>query len=367
MPENQGAWLVATGKPLQVKTAPYTSPGGSEIVIRNHAVAMNPIDYVLRDLGNFPAPWLKNPCILGSDVSGEVVEVGRNVTRFKVGDRVVGQALGGDEKRNTPVEGAFQKYTILLDYMTSAIPASMSYTSASVIPLGASTAACGLFQDDQLGLHRPSATPKSIGKTVLIWGASSSVGCNAVQLAVAAGYDVFATCSPRNFDLVTSLGAARVFDYNSKTVVADLVAAFKDRQTAGALSMGYGSAEACLDVLSKCKGDKVLSMATYPGPKDVPTRFVIPQMAYHYLGGKLSIAVKAKTRGIRTDYIYGTTLAYNGVGKAVYEDFLPQALAQGSYVASPQAEVVGTGLESVNMAIDRLKEGVSAKKIVVRL
>ena len=367
MPENQAAWLIGTRKPLQVKAAPYTPPKENEIVIRNHAVAINPVDFITRDTGNLAAPWLKNPCVIGTDASGEVVEVGRGVTRFKVGDRVVGHAMGTDEKRNTSAEGAFQKFTVLVDFMASAIPASMSYTSASVIPLGASTAACGLFQDDQLGLHRPSATPKPIGKTVLIWGASTSVGCNAVQLAVAAGYDVFATCSPRNFDLVRGLGAARVFDYNSKTVVADLVAAFKDRQTAGALSMGYGAAEACLDVLSKCQGDKVLSMATYPGPRDWPTRFVMPQMAYHYVGGKLSIAIKARTKGIRTGYIYATTLLHNGVGKAVYTDFLPQALARGSYISSPEAEVVGSGLESITTALDRLKEGVSAKKIVVTL
>ena len=344
------------------------SPGENQIVIRNHAIAMNPVDWMLRDVGNLPAPWLKAPTILGTDVAGEVVEVGRRVTRFKVGDRVVGQAMGQDEKRNTSTEGAFQKFTVLLEFMASPIPNDMSYESASAIPLGASTAACGLFQDDQLGMPRPSATPKPAGKTVLIWGASTSVGCNAVQLAVAAGYDVFATCSPRNFDLVQGLGASRVFDYSSKTVVADIVAAFKGRETAGALAMGYGSADACLNVLGKCQGNKVLSMATYPSPPTLPPkRFVLPTMAYYYLSGKASIAVKARTRGIRTGYIYATTLIYNGVGKAVYEDYLPQALKEGSFVPAPKAEEVGTGIENIQTACTRLREGVSAKKVVVTL
>ena len=64
------------------------------------------------------------------------MEVGSSVTRFKVGDRVVGQALGEDEKLNTPAMGGFQEYTVLLADIASSIPDSLSYESASVLPLG---------------------------------------------------------------------------------------------------------------------------------------------------------------------------------------------------------------------------------------
>ena len=94
-----------------------------------------------------------------------------------------------------------------------------------MLPLAVSTAACGLFQADQLSLAHPSAKPEPAGRTLLVWGGSSSVGSNAIQLAVAAGYEVIATASPRNFGYVTNLGASRVFDYNSPEVVADIVAA----------------------------------------------------------------------------------------------------------------------------------------------
>lgn len=110
----------------------------------------------------------------------------------------------------------------------------MAYEDAAVLPLALSTAACGLFQKDQLGLEYPSATAKPTGKTLLVWGGSTSVGSNAIQLAVAAGYDVIATASPRNFDYVKGLGAGQVFDYNSSTVVADIVAALHGRTIAGA-------------------------------------------------------------------------------------------------------------------------------------
>lgn len=121
----------------------------------------------------------------------------------------------------------------------------MSYEEASVLPLGMSTAACALFQTKQLSLQYPSAKPTSTGKTLLVWGGSTSVGCNAIQLAVAAGYEVFTTASPKNFDYVKSLGAARAFDYNSKTVIPDITSALQGKLVAGAVAIGKGSAEAC--------------------------------------------------------------------------------------------------------------------------
>lgn len=83
MPSNAAAWLTASkATPLVVKSAPHTSPGENEIVIKNGAVAINPIDWMKQDMGNFLYSWIKYPFILGIDVAGEVVETGRLVTRF---------------------------------------------------------------------------------------------------------------------------------------------------------------------------------------------------------------------------------------------------------------------------------------------
>lgn len=226
-------------------------------------MAINPVDYIKQEIGNFIFSWIKYPFVLGPDVAGEVVEIGSSVTRFKIGDRVLGQAVGMDEKRNTSAEGGFQSYTVLLAHMASPIPSTLSYEQASVLPLGLSTAACGLFQKDQLALQHPSVPAnKPVGKTLIVWGGSSSVGSNAIQLAVAVGYEVITTASPKNFDYVRKLGAKQVFDYESKTVVEDIVKAMEGKTVAGAMSIGQGAAEACLDVLGKCKGDKFLSMAS---------------------------------------------------------------------------------------------------------
>ena len=318
-------------------------------------------------MGTMMFSWIKYPFIFGLDVAGEVVEIGPDVTRFKVGDRIVGHANGTDKNYNSAAHGGFQLYTVLLVGAASPIPSTISYESAAVMPLGLSTAASGLFQKDQLGLQYPSVSPKATGKTLLVWGGSTSVGCNAIQLAVAAGYEVITTCSPKNFAYVKKLGANQAFDYNSKTVVNDIIHAFEGKTTAGAISIGTGAADKCLDVLDKCKGNKFLSMASYPVPQKPPKNFMLLSIMASYIPGMANIWVKSKTRGIRTNFIFGSTLLYNEVGKAIYVDFLPKALAEGVYVATPEPHVVGKGLEYIQAGYDLQRKGVSAKKVVISL
>jgi len=369
MPSNKAAWLMGSKiNPLEIKSAPYTSPRENEIVVKNGAVAINPADWMKQDL-DMVFSWVKYPFILGTDVAGEVVEIGRAVTRFKVGDRVLGFAIALNKECNDSAYGGFQTYTVLPAHMTSEIPSTMSYEEASVLPLGVSTAACGLFQKDQLALQYPLVPrPKtSTGKTLLIWGGATSVGCNAIQLAVAAGYEVFTTASPKNFDLVKKLGASQVFDYSSKTVVADLIHAFKGKTTAGAMSIGPGAADACMDILDKCQGDKFISMVSYPMPRSSPRRFVLLITIFAFVSWNIVHFFKCKARKIRSKFVFGSTLVYNEVGKIIYEDFLPQALAEGSYVAAPNAHVLGKGLEHIQAGFDLQKKGVSATKVVVSL
>ena len=369
-PSNRAAYLVATKQsPLEVRSAPYTKPGPGEITIRNHAVATNPLDFIKQTAGDLLYDWVKYPIILGSDVAGEVVEVGKGVTRFKVGDRVVGHSVGMAKKHNSKALCGFQEYVNLLTHMTAQIPESLQYEHAAVIPLGLSTAACALYEKDQLGLQYPSSpAAKPKGKTVLIWGGSTSVGVNAIQLAVASGYDVIATCSPRNFDMVKRLGAVEAFDYNSPTVVQDIQKAFQGRTAAGALSIGNGSAMPCIAILGACKGDRVLTMATFPmDPMNLPKTFVMPRVGYTFMTGMASIWIKGKRNGVRHQFVIGDTLADNEVGPLIYEQFLPKALADGTFVPAPEPQVVGHGLEQIQRTLDLHVKGVSAKKLIVTL
>lgn len=77
--------------------------------------------------------------------------------------------------------------------------------------------------------------------------------------------------------------------------------------------------------------------------------------------------MRARRRGVRTKFIFGTTLKANEVSTAVYRDFLPAAPADGRYVAAPPPTVVGTGLGDLQKALDLQRAGVSATKVVVTL
>ena len=369
---NQAAWLVAKRGAIKTGPAPYPSPREHEIVVANAAVAINPIDWILPLIGDVMFSWLNYPLVLGSDVAGEVVEIGSAVSRFKVGDRVLGHAVGLDKHRNSSAEGAFQAYTVLLDHMASPIPDSMGYETASVLPLGLSTAACGLFQKDHLALQHPSAHPHATGKTVLIWGGSTSVGSNAIQLAVAAGYDVVTTASPGNFAYVKSLGARQAFDYNSPTVVADIVAALKGRTIAGALAIGTGSAEYCVRIVHACDGTQFVSCASPPvsfnhaASGGSRLKWLVPLMG-RMVSANLSTMLKCRAWGIRTKFIFGSSLINNEVSRVIYADFLPQALAENRYAALPTPQVAGHGLDRIAAAMEMQKQGVSASKVIVTL
>lgn len=85
---NKAAWLNEANTRLEVREAPMPSAEPNEIVIRNAAVAINPLDTHMQKAGVFVQQW---PSILGCDVAGEVHEVGEGAQgRFKKGDRVIG-------------------------------------------------------------------------------------------------------------------------------------------------------------------------------------------------------------------------------------------------------------------------------------
>ncbi|KAI1155925.1 zinc-binding oxidoreductase CipB [Nemania diffusa] len=328
----------AKAHPFEVGPAPVWTPGPGEILVKNEAVAINPVDGNLQYMAFFP---LKYPTILGQDVAGVVVAVGPGVTRFQVGDRVVGHAASMASGRQQ--DGGFQLHTTIQTNMASPIPANMSYETAVVLPLGLSTAAAGLFQKAFLNLQLPLEPAREpTGKTLLVWGGSSSVGSNAIQLAVAAGYEVITTASAHNFDYVKKLGASQAFDYNSSTVHEDLLNAFKSKTLAGVMDcIGAPAWAICVDIASKTPGNKFVA-TTKRGFPDPP-------------------------EGVALEAVFGLTIKDDETGKSIYEDFLPKALEAGAYKPAPEPLLAGQGLESVQAAVDLHRAGVSARKIIVKL
>ncbi|ETI21160.1 hypothetical protein G647_07504 [Cladophialophora carrionii CBS 160.54] len=353
MASNMAAWLTAEkAHPFEVKPAPLATPGEGQILVKNRAVAMNPIDCKLQFKALYP---LKYPTILGHDVAGEIVAVGPHVRGFAVGDRVVGNTVGFNTKRDT--EMGFQAYTVLETRLTSKIPDAISFDRAAVLPLSVSTAADGLFNVDCLALQLPTVPARApTGETLLVWGGASSVGCSAIQLAVGAGYEVVATASPANFAYVTRLGASQVFDYNKADVVKEVLAALEGKTLVGAFDAVGGPAWApAAEVVHLHEGyKKAKARSDTPGEgrrfvTTVTPRFPEPPV------------------GVTMEQMLALSLRDNNLAGPIWGEYLPKALQEGTFVPAPEPLVVGHGLECIQTGVDTLERGVSARKVVVTL
>jgi len=142
-------------------------------------------------------PWRHR--ILGTELAGEVVTAGKNVTRFRAGDRVFGSTgMAG---------GGHAQYACLPEKGALAIkPDCLSWEEAVAIPFGANTASYFLRDLGHI----------QAGQKLLVIGASGSIGSAAVQLGKHFGATVTAVCSGANAELVKSLGADKVIDYHEE-------------------------------------------------------------------------------------------------------------------------------------------------------
>ncbi len=370
---HHAAWLRATRQSLAVGEAAPTPPGSGEILVRNRAIAINPFDGIVQSLGSVVTPWLRYPAVLGSDLAGEVLAVGPAVSRFAPGDRVVGLALGVEKAANRGAEGAFQEHGILREACAGHIPQDLAFEQAAVLPLAFATAACGLFLPRHLGLRHPSlvAATQAPEEAVLVWGASTSVGCCAIQLAAAAGYAVIATCSEHQFEHARRLGASACVDYHDPAARERIGEALGRRKLAGVLCLAVGAAGACIDVAARCPGSRRVAMASTPvslvdAPLDRQLGWKLRRLPRLALGFA-SLSLRARRGGVGTSAIWGSSVVHDPWGSRLFQDFLEPALASGSFQPAPQALVAGHGLEAIPAAMELLRRGVSARKVVVAL
>jgi NADPH:quinone reductase-like Zn-dependent oxidoreductase len=189
---------------LQLREVDKPLPRENEVLVRVHAATVVIGDVILRKLHPlFFLPLqlfgMKRKRIPGHELAGEIETVGKQVKRFKIGDRVFGTTTGLRV-------GANAEYVCLPEKWQAGVlatmPSNLTYEQAAAVPVGGMTA-----------LYILKKANIQSGQKVLIYGASGSVGTFAVQIAKHYGAEVTGVCSTANVELVKSLGADRVIDY----------------------------------------------------------------------------------------------------------------------------------------------------------
>ena len=196
---------------LRMERMPKPLPKDDEILIKVKATSVHRGDSRMRGL-DIPGPWITKVLarlylgstrprkkVLGMELSGVIESTGEKVTRFQAGDEVMATTVfngfgGYAEYKTMPQNGPVTKK-----------PKKLSFEEAAVLPSGGVTA---------LGILKQAYLKK--GQEILIYGASGSLGSISIQLAKAEGAIVTAVCSGKNMEMVRSLGADHVIDYQKE-------------------------------------------------------------------------------------------------------------------------------------------------------
>ncbi|KAK5654744.1 hypothetical protein OQA88_7069 [Cercophora sp. LCS_1] len=283
------------------------------------------------------------PTILGSDISG-VITVSSNPT-LPIGTRVLATTPAFTSADDSV--SAFQEYTLAPITTVTPIPDSITHVQAAT--LASATGVAALLLNDVLGVKLPgwdSGVDDSANSAILVWGGASSVGNLVIQLAVMAGYAVFATASGRHHERLVELGVKGVVDYRDERVVARVL------EMAGAegKEIKYGvdvvSSEETVqqvgEVLKAAKGGRVVLGRTLP-------MGTVPE-------------------GIEGGVV-GAESLWDGkkkFGKWLYTEALPVWLREGK-VAPLEYKLFDGGLDGIQAGLDELKKGARGEKFVVEL
>jgi NADPH:quinone reductase-like Zn-dependent oxidoreductase len=258
---------------------PAPVPRSRDILVGVRAAGLNPVDFKFRQ-GKLRAILRpKLPFVLGNELAGEVIAVGSDVKRFRVGDRVFAR-VAKDRA------GAFAEQACVDEDDAAHMPRDLDFMAAAAVPLAALTALQALR--DELGV-KP-------GQKVFISGGAGGVGTFAIQIAKWLGAHVTTTASKRGEALVRSLGCDVVIDYTTEDI-----SKAGGRFDAGFDLIGGKTLEQMFEIMKP--GTKVVSVAALPEP----------QTAIRDLGGRrvlsavfwiISYGIRSRARRAGISYRY---------------------------------------------------------------
>jgi NADPH2:quinone reductase len=204
---------------LVAASQPMPSPAEGEILVKVVAAGVNRPDVMQRQ-GHYPPPKGATE-IPGLEIAGEVVDIGRAVKRWKLGDKVMALVVGG----------GYAEYCLAFEDHALPVPASLSMVEAAAIPETFFTVWYNVFERGKL----------AAGETLLVHGGSSGIGTTAIQLGKAFGARVITTAgTPEKCAACRKLGADLAIDYKTQDFVAQTKEATKGRGAEVILDMVGG-------------------------------------------------------------------------------------------------------------------------------
>lgn len=196
----KAAIITTYGAPIEIGDVARPDLQDDSVLVAVYAASINPIDDIVRSGKIRDGVPLTFPHVMGYDISGEVVEVGKNVTRCTVGDAVYARTNQDDA-------GAIAEFARVQASELAIKPQQLSHVEAASVPLAGLTAWQALITRGKL----------KAGEKVLIHAGSGGVGTFAIQIARHIGAYIATTCSGRNAELARRLGADVVIDYKAQT------------------------------------------------------------------------------------------------------------------------------------------------------
>ncbi|KAG8220529.1 chaperonin 10-like protein [Butyriboletus roseoflavus] len=324
---------------LELGTKTLPTPGPGEILIKEIAVGLNPVDWRIQDYSLYAYHY---PTILGCEGAGEVEGVGEGVTQFKKGDKVFHQGTAANDQY-----GTFQEYVLVPAEIVVRIPANITFDQAAALPVCVGTVAIPFYSPSPVGagLKAPweGGRGQCVRQTALILGGASSVGQIAIQFARLSGFSkIIATASLRNTDLLKSLGATHVIDRNIPP-------------------SSFASAIAKITV----KPIPLIFDAIAIPDTQQEGYDILAEMGHILVVHKSEIRQIAGTSKQVLDVIGSVQEPANrAIGRALAQH-LPALLEAGDIVPN-QVEVIPGGLNGIIPGLDRLRNrSVSAKKLIV--
>lgn len=317
-----------------LRDIPVPKVGDNEVLVKVKAAAVNPLELLILRGSVRLIQGYSMPLTLGNECSGTVEEVGRNVKKFKPGDKVYGRL---------PLEkiGAFAEYAAIEQGALGLMPAGYDFVTSAAIPLTGLTAYQGIVEELE-------AKP---GSSLLIPGGSGSFGQMAVPIAKALGLQVIVTGNSRSRERFLTAGVDRYIGYREENyweILSDIDYVI---DTLGPAEFGHE-----LAVLKK--GGKLLSLRTGPNREFARRNnfSLFKRILFSAAGAKYDRAAESQGKEYRFMFVHSDGEQLDKITEIVEKNHLVPAVDPHEFT-----------LEQANEALQLVDKGRLNGKVIIRL